>query len=545
MAFPMVKLRRSNSGAFTARKGIPKDVRDEYQRLYGQGWEVPFHAEAGTPLSEAKARFNDWLAELEVRIKAIRAGQNGEGQPLTQRQAHGLAGEWYLWFVGRHEEQPGDPMDWWWRKSGVIDDLEDLAPQCFLDDPRFLPDPDGDPRWNWLKDPEVRPKVRAIIADQAATAQFLAGKGIALTNEARDLFLDCVQDELLAALRLLERRAEGDFGADPRPQRFPKFSPKSTATCSGRTCWDLFEAWVKLKKPAISTVNRWRTVFLNLQSAFPDRSADTISEQEAKDWADRLIGPGRSARTVSDIWVMGARTVYRWAVRERLATTNPFAAVTVTVPKKAEVRGKAFTPDEARAILKAARNVTDLQTPSRAARRWVPWLCAYSGARCGELAQLRGIDIERHGPLVAMRITPDAGTTKTNKPRTVPIHEHVLEQGFMDYVKLVGKGPLFYVSDPSRETANDPTNPRRPRAVKARDHLAAWVRKIGITDRAIRPNHAWRYRFKQIAARNRITEVVIDEICGHAQLTVGRGYLRPTLEDMAEALRQFPRYVVD
>jgi integrase len=539
MAFPMVKLRRSNSGAFTARKGIPKDVRDEHQRLYGQGWEVQFHAEAGTPLSEAKARFNDWLAEHEVRIKAIRAGQKGQGQPLTQRQAHRLAGDWYLWFVGRHEEEPGDPMGWWSRRTEFEMDLEEWAPASFRENP------ESDPRWSWLEDPKVRPAARAIIADYAKTAPFLAGKGVALTNEARDLFLDCVLEEFLAATRLLERRAEGDFSADPRPKRFPQLSPKSTAACSGRTCWDLFDAWVNVKKPAISTVTRWRTVFLNLQSAFPERAADAISEQEAKDWADQLIGPGRSARTVSDIWVMGARTVYRWAVRERLATINPFATVTVTVPRKAEVRGKAFTHDEARAILNAAKNVTYLQTPSSAARRWVPWLCAYSGARCGELTQLRGTDIERHGPLVAMRITPDAGTTKTNKPRTVPIHEHVLEQGFLDYVKLIGKGPLFYVFDPSREHASDPTNPRRPRAVKTRDHLASWVRKIGITDRAISPNHAWRYTFKQIAARNDITEVVIDEICGHAQLTVGRGYLRPTLEDMAEALRRFPRYVVD
>jgi integrase len=539
MAFPMVKLRRSNSGAFTARKGIPKDVRDEYQRLYGQGWEVQFHAEAGTPLSEAKARFNDWLAEQEVRIKAIRAGRKGEGQPLTQRQAHGLAGDWYLWFVGRHEEEPGDPMGWWSHRTEFEMDLEEWAPASFRENPQ------SDPGWSWLEDPKVRPEARAIIADYAKTAQFLAGKGVALNSEAGDLFLDCVLEEFLAATRLLERRAEGDFTADLRPKRFPQFSQKSTGTCSGRTCWDLFQAWVNLKKPAISTVDRWRTVFLNLQSAFPERAAEAISEQEAKHWADQLIGPGRSARTVSDIWVMGARTVYRWAVRERLITTNPFAAVSVTVPRKPEVRGKAFTPDEAQAILKAATGVTNVSTPSNAARRWVPWLCAYSGARCGELTQLRGMDIERHGPLFAMRLTPGAGTIKTNKPRTVPIHEHVLEQGFMDYVNLMGKGPLFYVFDPSCETASDPTNPRRPRAVKTRDHLASWVRKIGITDRAISPNHAWRYTFKQIAARNGITEVVIDEICGHAQLTVGRGYLRPTLEDMAEALRRFPRYLVD
>jgi hypothetical protein len=61
MAFAMTSLKRSKSGSYTARKGIPKDVRAEYQRLYGPGWEEQFHAPAGVPPAEAKARFNDWL----------------------------------------------------------------------------------------------------------------------------------------------------------------------------------------------------------------------------------------------------------------------------------------------------------------------------------------------------------------------------------------------------------------------------------------------------------------------------------------------------
>jgi len=54
-------------------------------------------------------------------------------------------------------------------------------------------------------------------------------------------------------------------------------------------------------------------------------------------------------------------------------------------------------------------------------------------------------------------------------------------------------------------------------------------------------------------ARNAAVEVgqlpvpvwLSDEITGHAPLTVGRGYGRPTLADMAAALKKFPRYAAE
>jgi hypothetical protein len=39
------------------------------------------------------------------------------------------------------------------------------------------------------------------------------------------------------------------------------------------TPWMLFERWIFKAKPAISTVDRWRAVFLRLQSDFPNASA--------------------------------------------------------------------------------------------------------------------------------------------------------------------------------------------------------------------------------------------------------------------------------
>ncbi|MGA8698261.1 MAG: helicase associated domain-containing protein, partial [Xanthobacteraceae bacterium] len=49
-------------------------------------------------------------AERKRRLDA--SARRGEGQSLTQRQALALAGEWYNWYVARHEENPGTLEHW-------------------------------------------------------------------------------------------------------------------------------------------------------------------------------------------------------------------------------------------------------------------------------------------------------------------------------------------------------------------------------------------------------------------------------------------------
>jgi hypothetical protein len=103
MAAFMVALKRRKTGGYAARKVIPKDVREDYAALYGMGWEEKLSLAAGTPPHEARAQYGEWLSEIETRIGALRAAKNGERQPLTRRNAHALAGEWYRWFLVRQE----------------------------------------------------------------------------------------------------------------------------------------------------------------------------------------------------------------------------------------------------------------------------------------------------------------------------------------------------------------------------------------------------------------------------------------------------------
>lgn len=384
---------------------------------------------------------------------------------------------------------------------------------------------------------EARP---SIIADEAKTAQFLAAKRLQLDLPSRDLFLDYVARDFFATLDLLVRRAEGDFGEDEYATRFPKqWEGMAGAEV---TPWALFEKWIAEVKPAISTVDRWRAVFLKLQDDFPDTNAAAMLPEQMQSWAEGLVTKERSPVTVRDVWVIACRTVFAWGLGKKMVSRNPFTGWRLTVPKKVSTREtKSFTEDEIGTILKAASKI-DVGSKTDAAKRWCPWLAAYTGARMGELTQLRGSDIFEQDGIWAFKISPEAGSVKNRKLRIVPLHGHLVKQGFVRFVHASGKGPLFYNETKAEADDEDSTNPKRPRAVKARERVASWVREIGVTDPELQPNHAWRHTFKAMGFRCGMSEKMLDAIVGHAPASVGGGYGEPTLADKGRELRKFRRY---
>ena len=525
----MVTLRQDTKGNFSARKRLPNDIREEYGHRYGARLEAKFSAPATVGAQAAKQMFRDWETEVAARIAAIRAERTGEGVTLTPQQARALAGEWYEWFVARH---PLRDLQTW---DLIRDQLHDA-----------LRDAIGHEEWErgtqdelWREDEELRKEVRPILADVGETAQFLAMKGLVLTNAARDLFLNWLFDDLWQALTRMMRLTQGDYSPDKYRERFPKFEGPDT----GKTPQQLFKEWVGERKPARSSVESWRYVFAEMTKHFKDRTAASISPNEAQDWI-RSLTDKRAPSTVRRNWITASKTIFGWAFEHKRIPQNPFAQVKITVPKKRRLREtQAFLPDEWRTILRASLAITELNTPDDAARRWVPWLCAYTGARPGEMTQLRGSDLVERDGVHGLLITPDAGAVKGDKARVVPIHEDLIAQGFLTFVAQHGPGPLFY--RPAKQNDyKDPLKAKKPRYEQARQRLATWVRRLGVTDKELSPNHAWRHTFKQVADRAHISERMSDYITGHAPRNVGAAYGAPTLSDIAEALKKFPRYRV-
>jgi integrase len=543
-------MRPTAEGGWSARKVIPEDVQDDYLRLYGKKHEERFNS-GRVPIVLARQNLANWFNEVETRINNIRAERTGEGRTLTEMQARALAGEWYHWWTARHLAKPWDLKSLDIGLGLYLDEMLDGTREPGeLDDP-----PWRDPWYEWETNYEARGPARAWAADNGETSQFLHSKHLTLEPAARELFLDFVCKDLFQALELLIRRAKGDYGEDEHPKQFPKFERTADP---GLTAWDLFERWIERMKPAQATVNTWRTVFLKLKEDFPNHSAEMFTTAEIKTWLEGLITENdtrvsprssRSARTININWKAAGKRVFGWAVDQKLISQNPFEDVHIPVPRRRTNRDtKAFTDEEIEIILRASLAVSkELLTKREATTRWVPWLCAYTGARPGEITQLRGADVIEQNGVHAIRITPEAGSVKTGKARVVPLHEHLISQGFLDFVKSSGRGPLFS-SEPRRrlqEADEDITKPRKPPSVTARVYLASWVREQGITDLEVRPNHAWRHTFKQRGSRYGMREHVLDVICGHTPAYVGRGYNVPTLGDMADELKKFPRYEIE
>jgi integrase len=248
-----------------------------------------------------------------------------------------------------------------------------------------------------------------------------------------------------------------------------------------------------------------------------------ISTDDIKLWMNNALESGKmTRRSFKRNNLVAIKTIFARAVEEEVLLSDPAHRVKLRVSKHETGRDmRGFFDDEMNTILAAtlAKPSKRMAAYNAVARRWVPWLCAYTGARVNEITQLRASHVKRLENFWCIKITPEAGTQKTLSVRWVPLHEHLIEQGFLKFA-LAKKGdtPLFTPSV---------SEPREDRTMSLSErvgaHLAKWVRGLGIDDPEVAPNHGWRHRWKT-EARDLIPKDCRDAIQGHAPATQADEY---------------------
>jgi integrase len=132
-----------------------------------------------------------------------------------------------------------------------------------------------------------------------------------------------------------------------------------------------------------------------------------------------------------------------------------------------------------------------------------------------------------------MLITPEAGTVKTKEAREVPIHSHILEEGFEAFLKASAEGYLFLeFADPKGFRSN---------WLSRKNEVTSFARLV-VTDRNVAPSHGWRHTFKSKGFEAGIQEKVLDALCGHAPTSIARSYGSVSLKTKIDALNSFPRF---
>ncbi|WP_238564984.1 site-specific integrase [Sphingobium bisphenolivorans] len=527
----MAKLTRTKTGLWTARKVIPKDVR----AAYGKREDKPTWP-ASLTQGQARAEFGAWLVAVEERVAALRSTHAGPAVDLTQRQSRALAGKWYRDMCQRHEDSPGDELGW---EMG----LEDLYPketeQSYQESLRGNSEPYEGP---WRITPMLENEMRWLLDKE----------DLRITPPAADRLLQDMADLYIAFSHLMIRRCRGDYGADKLIDKLPNWEPAApeakVPAVSGPTITSLFDGYVAERDPAEATVKAWKRMIQHLIAFLGHDDAARVTPEDIINWKDRLLteptktGKQRSAKTVRETYLAAAKAVFGWAKENRKVDVDPTPGVTVRGGKRQRLRDPGFTNAEALTILRATVKAPEgrLSHHHSVARRWVPWLCAYSGARVNEVTQLRKQDIICQDGVWAMNITPEAGSVKNNTARMVPLHSHLIDQGFLKFVEGSAAGPLFY--NPSGHRGGSAGNPHYK---KVGERLAAWVRSLGITDENVAPNHGWRHRFKTVARGARMDPEARAVIPGHAPKTEGESYGTWPLDELAAEIEKLPRIDVN
>lgn len=514
MARPALR-KNTRNGQF--RMALPKDIRDFLSTLppvyRPRGWgATEITLSLGTADSRKMAAEHARIAqEVHERFAKLRAGT----VRLSQKEATALAGTVYRGLATGGEDDPGSPRAWQRVRR------MNIAAQV------------GDFGMGSLMIGEVAQRERSVEDRFGAMADAtLATKCIITDPESRWRLVEALAEALNDAAAKLEKNARGDYTPDPKAGRFPEWKPEGAREASSGgpklSLMGLFDRWAKHPEQAgqATTARRYKSVFAAVAEHLRDPDARSVTQADIQGYIEaREHDPVRplQPRVARDVHKAALSSVYGWAVSKRVVLANPAAGIVIKVPRKVRMRPQHATDEEARAIADASLAIPVGRATSgtfEAAQRWCSLLCLYTGARIGEITQLRKQDVRISAAGASVHLTPEAGAVKGKQAREVPIHDRLVEIGFLDFVRNAPEGPLFYTEGRRRKS-----DAQTPQSEMTAREVATWARSNGLGDPLLlRPMHALRHRFMSCARRAGIEEQYAEQIAGHARTTQNRRY---------------------
>ena len=419
----------------------------------------------------------------------------------------------------------------------------------------------------WLRDvlrkdiAEARPEDPAEIEDALAAAR-VEGAGIAHTEHGwmhaepelrrvledfgfegppdalRSVGVEFMRAALLERVRIMEARIAGQGGditlrnpvlaaasplAAPPPRPAPTREPLKAET--------LLDAWAAERRPSRATQEKYAGAFKRVGAAIKQQDVRRWTPEDVVKFKQGRLKAGRDPKTIADD-VLAGGAVCRWAITNRLLDVNPFAGMAPKVSRRGEPARDPYDDDDTKRILTAARQESGWL-------RWGPWLLAFSGARVGEIAEMRRRDVRKDGGVWILDIRPTVQREGKNETfqRMLPLHPAVIAEGFLGYVEGLPADPtkpLFPAL---------PADPRGARVVPAQSKMGRWMRgTVGITDPRKAPAHSWRHRMEDELRKVRALPEVQDAITGrYNPRNAGAGYGKGFRGMPAEVLEDLGR----
>lgn len=543
--------KRPETGVYYFRKAVPADLKAVL------GKDEVKHSLGTKDQASAKRRFAEVAAKVDAEWAELRRQNVVMSRPalteLDEATIKQVGEAYFAHLLDEDEEQRLDGFGSLQRSTILlpesVSDAEALVRGQGFRPPTFeeygiqLDDGTPDLKHDW-----ARGEADSFFAGEVDEVLAWDGFEIKLvpSSPSRKRVIRVLQAATLRAREAIAARNQGQPIETPSfPPPLARTAPTSSAVRSAgkEQLMKLFEDWWREAKATgrkPSTYESYKNTMTGFVRFLGHDDAETVAPSDVvafKDHRLSSINPRTkkpiSPKTVKDSDLAALKTVLGWALSNHRLPTNAADGITIKVRKPSRLRSKGFTDEEAVALLDAADDHKQGQETKKTytAKRWVPWLAAYTGARVGELAQLRKQDVRCIDGHHVIHITPEAGTVKTDEARDVVLHPHLVKKGFLEFVSQSAGGHLFL--EPA--SSGDVLGPLQ--GVKNR--LAEFARET-VTDVNVKPTHGWRHRFKTLWREAGLDPRIMDAIQGHAPKTVGDSYGDVTAKAQSAALARFP-----
>ena len=316
------------------------------------------------------------------------------------------------------------------------------------------------------------------IADRS-----IASRALPITKDSAEYgaFVRAIAEASIDALNVFLRQAEGELGAEPRSQIVQETKAKEAATAkAGETLLDLFELWsaeaLDKGEKRLDTIGQDRKIIQQF-AAFVGHNRDIrsimpLEVAEYRDTLRKLPPKWMSSKALRNLDMRTAAAKARelelpqtafTTINKHLSTISPLYSWLGSQPRwaglinpvgglfYAKVKGKNRRPSFKTASLNKilqsplftgfrADDEEHLAGDLRADdwRYWIPLVCMFTGARIGEIAQIRVGDVreERGVWFIHIRHEEEEGlTTKSGKSRAAAVHPLLEQIGFLAFRK--------------------------------------------------------------------------------------------------------------
>ncbi|UAL42007.1 tyrosine-type recombinase/integrase [Shewanella inventionis] len=256
----------------------------------------------------------------------------------------------------------------------------------------------------------------------------------------------------------------------------------------------------------IDTVSSKSTLKTKLKT--DDKCVHDITSADAMTYRDALLTQARSYKSNKE-YLAAIFQFFKWCQLMNYCTSNPFESVTVGQKPKAkpnQARDR-WTHIELKRLLRSSSfkvSTTDF--------KWVTRLMLYGGLRPSEACQLKPGDIKLIDGVHCISID-DSGAAQRlknlNAKRYVPVHQRLLEQGFIAFVdqrksthtQLFDYKPVGIIEDWSKTYCKQ---------------LAKLQTEIGIQANQRPTSYGFRHTFIDEMKQLDISEHIVAQIVGHA-----------------------------